>query len=142
MTPQPYLLMLLLVSLAACGKSGDRSIEITNAWSPAAPPGASVIAVYADLSAHHSDTLTAVSTPIAGSAQIHSTSEENGMMRMRSISQLELKQGEIVHLEPGGMHLMLSGLRQVPMAGTNIPLTFHFAKAGDITVTVIVRPTG
>ncbi len=124
--------------LCACGGQTP-PIEGANAWSPAAPPTATTLAVYADITAHQADTLLGISTPAATMAQLHATSEEGGMMRMREVPQLVLSQNETVHLAPGGMHVMLMDVRAVPQAGEHIALVLHFAKAGDVSVDAQVR---
>jgi periplasmic copper chaperone A len=132
-------LLATILTLAACSRISGPGIEIRDAWSPAAPPGASVVAVYAQIVCNRSDTLLRVSTSVASETQMHVTSEDKGMMRMRPVPRLELKAGETVRFEPGGMHLMLTGLQQPLPPGTSIPMTFHFANAGDIAVTATVQ---
>jgi len=125
--------------LAACSKTVQAPIEVRNAWSPLTPPGATVAAVYAEVSARQADTLLSVSSTVAETTEMHSTLEENGMMQMRPVAELALQADETVRFEPGGLHLMLTGLRQPLPADSQFPLVLHFAKAGDVTVTVQVR---
>jgi len=128
------------VLLAACGKTAaEPPIEVRNAWSPLTPPGATVAAVYAEVSARQADTLLSASSTVAETTAMHSTLEDNGMMQMRPVHELALRAGETVRFEPGGLHLMLTGLRQPLPADSQFPLLLHFAKAGDVTVTVQVR---
>lgn len=139
MIPRTRIIAAVALLLCACSGNQPAAIDIADAWSPAAPPTASTLAVYADITAHRADTLLSVSTPAAGSAQLHATTDDNGMMRMREVPQLQLVANQTVHLAPGGMHLMLMDIREVPAAGAQIPLTLHFAEAGDITVEAQVR---
>ena len=132
------ILILSALMLAACN-SPEISVEVRDAWSPPAPPGATVIAVYATLVAHQNDTLLSVSSPTAREAQLHATTEENGMMKMRPVAQLALKAGETVRFEPGGMHLMLMDPNTAPSPHPPISLTFHFEHAGDIEVRAEVK---
>lgn len=125
--------------LAACSQTTQAPIEIRNAWSPLTPPGATVAAVYAEVSARQADTLLSASSTVAETTEMHSTLEENGMMHMRPVHELALQAGETVRFAPGGMHLMLTGLHQALPADAQFPLVLHFAKAGDVTVTVQVR---
>lgn len=129
----------LCAVVSACGNAGA-PVEVRNAWSPVAPPGAGVVAVYAQIVAHDTDMLVSASTPVAERAEMHATLEENGMMRMRAIDRLELPAGKSVRFEPGGRHLMLTGLQRDMPAGTNFPLTLRFSRAGDIEVNVRVVP--
>jgi copper(I)-binding protein len=70
-------------------------------------------------------------------------SMDGGVMRMR-----ELKQGIVVpaqghlRLAPGGLHLMLVGLKAPLEQGGKVPLTLRFAQAGEVQVTAKVAPAG
>jgi copper(I)-binding protein len=50
----------------------------------------------------------------AGSVEIHTHTHDNGVMRMRQIHELTVNAGESVVLEPGGLHLMIFGIKQLP----------------------------
>ena len=60
-------------------------------------------------------------------------------MRMREVSALELPPGKIVTLAPGGLHLMLIGLKAPLKIGAKVPLKLRFEKAGEIDVTLNVE---
>ncbi|HEY4368505.1 MAG TPA: copper chaperone PCu(A)C [Steroidobacteraceae bacterium] len=124
--------------LWACSNGGHTPIEVLNAWSPPAPPGLGVAAVYLEVRASQADTLLGVSTPVAEQAGMHTTLQADGMMQMRPIERLEIQSGESVKFAPGGKHLMLTGLRQPLAVDSQFPLTLRFAKAGEITVNVKV----
>lgn len=128
--------------LCSCGANSRSSIEIRKAWSPATPPGSGVAAVYAELVADHADTLLGASTPIADRVEMHVTQEQDGMMQMRPLVQLQMQPGQPARFEPGGMHIMLNGVRQVLPVGTVFPLTLRFAAAGNVQVTVKVVAAG
>ena len=132
---------LAMLALAACSPQ-QSGIEVKDAWSPAAPPGAGAIAVYAQLVIHDDDTLLRVSSSQASMAEVHATFEEGGMMRMRPVDKLDVKQGEAVSFKPGGMHLMLMGVNESPPAGAAVDVTFHFAKAGDVVASAQVVAPG
>ncbi len=132
-------LLCAVMLLAACSKTTQAPIAVSDAWSPLTPPGATVAAVYAEIAARQADTLLSASSTVAETTQLHSILEENGMMQMRPVPQLALHAGETVRFEPGGLHLMLTGLRQPLPAQSQFALVLHFAKAGDVTVTVQVR---
>ena len=133
---------LVVLMLAACAKSPSSGIKIEDAWSPAAPPGAAALAVYAQIVPAQDDTLLRVSSPAAAKAELHATLEHNGMTQMRPVGAMPITDGTTVKLEPGGMHLMLMGPRESVAAGATIPVVFHFAKAGDVTVNAQVRAPG
>ena len=47
-----------------------------------------------------------------------------------------------VLLAPGGLHVMLMGLPQPLKAGTTLPLTLNFEKAGTVTLDVPILAPG
>jgi copper(I)-binding protein len=47
-----------------------------------------------------------------------------------------------VTLAPGGMHLMMMGLKEPLKQGERVPLTLVFEKAGKIDVEMVVVPIG
>lgn len=88
------------------------------------------------------DRLLAATTPAAAEVQLHSMSMQGDVMRMRQIDAIELPAAQTVELKPGGLHLMLTGLKAPLAAGDRIPLTLRFEKAGEVVVTVNVEALG
>ncbi len=60
-------------------------------------------------------------------------------MRMRRIEQIVIPAGGNVKLQPGGNHVMLIGLKQIPMPGDSAELTLVFEDGSKITLSVPVR---
>lgn len=58
--------------------------------------------------------LTRATLEGAKTVEIHTHTHEEGVMRMRQIFELPIKAGESVTLEPGGLHLMVFGITQLP----------------------------
>lgn len=112
------------------------------AWARATPPGVSVAAVYVNVTnaGPSADTLLSASSPVAARVELHQSTVEDGMSRMRPVDGLELPPGKVLKIEPGGLHLMLTGLAQPLVAGTPLLLTLQFRKAGAITLQVDVIP--
>lgn len=126
--------------LGACGQTNQGPIQVRDAWAPALPND--MAAVYFEITANESDVLLGGSAPMAQTAEMHETSEEDGMMRMRPLARLSLKAGETVRFERGGKHFMLMGLSRPLTPGEKFPMTLRFAKAGEIPVTVEARAPG
>jgi len=141
MSPRRSLLAaaLALLALHGCGQPQTASVTVRDAWSPAAPPGATVVAIYGELVANQDDVLLRIATPMADTAELHATSEENGMMKMRPVTRLELKADTPVQLAPRGMHIMLVGMHESIAAGGQIPVTFEFARAGTVASSARVK---
>ena len=73
--------------------------------------------------------LTAVASPAAARTELHSTSVEEGVMRMRPVARIELPSGKAVKLAPGGLHIMLIGVKQPLKPGDKVPLTLTVQRA-------------
>lgn len=88
------------------------------------------------------DRLAGVRTPVSEKAEIHFSQNENGVMRMRHLSNgVPVPAGEMVLLEPGGRHVMLIGVKKPLVKGQTFPLTLIFERAGEIEVSVAVNIT-
>jgi copper(I)-binding protein len=67
-------------------------------------------------------------------------SMDGGVMRMRMLPQgVVIPAGGRVDFRPGGLHVMLVGLRQQLVPGSRFPMTLWFD--GDIAVNMVV-PVG
>jgi len=128
-------------TVASAAASGP--IGVTHAWARATPPNAQSAAAYLTLTdAGSGDAVTGASTPVAGMAGLHETIDDGGVMKMRPIPQLTLEPGKSVTFAPGGMHIMLTDLRQPLKAGDHFPLTLTFAHAPPLTVDVAIEAIG
>ena len=142
---RPKLLALaasLIFAVAAGAQAQTGSVEIKDAWARATPGGAQTAAVYATIVAPAGDRLTAVSTPAAQQAGLHTMTMDNGVMKMRQVDGIDLPPGQAVTLKPGGYHIMLTGLAQPLKEGESVALTFTFEKAGAREVTAPIQKIG
>lgn len=88
------------------------------------------------------DQLVAASTPVSAKTELHDHIKEGDIMRMRQVPSIEVPAGGTVSLQPGGLHIMLMGLKQPLREGETFPLTLTFAHAGAVTVEVPVKSVG
>lgn len=97
----------LLLSMSAAQAAG--TLEISNAWIPQAPPGASAMAGYLDLKNTGDEAVGVVSASSDrfGEVSMHQTVIEDGMARMRPLKEVVVAPGKIFAFAPGGNHLML-----------------------------------
>lgn len=71
----------------------------------------------------------------ADDVSIHDTVQENGRMRMQERELVEVPAGGRVVLEPGALHVMLSGLATPIEPGDEVTISLRFERAGPIEVT-------
>ena len=88
------------------------------------------------------DAVTGFSTPAAANAMLHRSESVGGVMEMRPVENLPLQAGQDVKLTPGGLHVMLMGLKHPLKPGDHFPLTVTFAHAAPVTVDVTVGRAG
>ena len=126
--------------LASCGGAGPvPSITIDEPWARASAPGRTSTAAYFEIAnAGGEDRLLSVSSP-AGEGSLHSTSTADGVMRMRAVEALDIPAEATVRLEPGGTHVMVTGLKQPLDAGSTLQLDLTFERAGERRVNASVR---
>ena len=100
------------LGLATLGAVGQTSAPIVErAWAHATPGGATTGAVYMTITSATPDALIAVSSPVAGHAELHEYKRENGVRRRRPTSAIPIRPGAPTELKPGGDHVVLTGLK-------------------------------
>ena len=119
------------------------NLLIGRAWARASVASNGVVYLIITNNGQKGDRLTAVSTPIAKSAELHTTHEmENGVMNMAALADVEIKREAPTVFTPGGNHVMLIGLVHPLKQGERFPMTLTFEQAGQVTVDVLVEAAG
>ena len=134
---------LALVSASLPAATPD-AVVVSHAWARATPPGVSVGAAYFTIENRGTatDVLLSIASPAAARTELHRTTVESGMSRMRPAGEVTVAAHATVKAEPGGLHVMLMGLKAPLVAGTTMPLQLTFRDAGTLTVQVEVQATG
>jgi copper(I)-binding protein len=89
------------------------------------------------------DKLLHGSVSVAKRFQIHSTTIEDGVAKMREITAgIEIKPGETIKFEPGASHLMFVNLVQPLHQGEKVRGTLTFEHAGTIDIEYAVLGMG
>jgi hypothetical protein len=136
-----HLTALALAAVLAAPSALADGLAVTNAWSRSTPPVASVGVVYFTLAndTKKSDRLLKLSSLVAEKVEVHRTEVLDGIARMREVAVLHVDAGQTVEFRPGGMHVMLVGLRKPLVAGMTYELDLLFEVAGPRKVRVTVR---
>ena len=107
-----------------------QNVEVKNAWARATVPGQMASGAFLTLTAKTEATLVAVSTPVAGVAELHEMKMDGDVMKMRAVEGgFKLTPGKPLELKPGGYHVMLMDLKMPLRKDTTIPLTLTFRDA-------------
>jgi len=136
-------LLLGPAALAHGYKAG--SLAIHHPWTRATPAGARVAGGYLVIENEGSepDRLLGGASEAGTAIEVHEMSEADGIMTMRALTDgLTIPAGGSVELKPGGLHLMITGLKRRLMEGEKVKATLAFEKAGRIDVEFEVQPIG
>jgi copper(I)-binding protein len=132
--------LFLLLPITAFAQTNGITIE--NAWSRPAAAGRVGVVYLTVKDSGSADTLTGASSPVAARAELHESFTENGVSRMRPVGPLQIEPGKPLTLAPGGLHIMLMGLKQPLKTGETFPVTLTFASAGEVTANAKVEKPG
>lgn len=121
--------------------SGD--LHITNVW--ARPSTTSTGAAYLTISnqGKSDDALISVTSSVAENTEMHEMTMSDMVMRMRKMASVPLPAGQAVNFAPGGMHIMLIGLKGPLKEGESFNVSLAFKNGGqvDLPVTVMANAT-
>lgn len=133
---------LAAVALVACGGDERDAIEVSNAR--ARFTTTDIGAVYFDIrSTGGGDRLVSAAAEIGDDTQIHEIVSEGGSSMMRPVDGgIPIDPGGHVSLEPGGYHVMVLGVGDIPEPGATFEMVLEFERAGRVTVTVHVQEFG
>jgi copper(I)-binding protein len=145
--------LVALTTAAICGLPGLAraepmatigAIAIHDAWARASlgQTGTSAVYMILEASGDQGDRLVGAASPAAASAELHTHLVEGGVAKMRPVAGVEIEPGAPTVLEPGGLHIMLIGVRNKLVEGEALPLSLTFEDAGTIEVEVPIRGVG
>ena len=123
--------------------AGD--IEVHHPWARAsagpARAGAAFMGIHNNAGA--ADRLVAASADVSKTVELHTHIKDGDVMRMRRVEGgIAVPAEGVVHLEPGGYHVMFMGLKAPLKEGETFPLTLTFENGGTMTVEVEVKGAG
>lgn len=119
------------------------SISIENAYVRATPPNTQNSAAFMVIhNAMKSDIkLVSASSDIAERVELHEHIHEDGMMKMRQVESINIKQEQEVSLQPGGYHVMFIGLKQALKEGDVVNLSLYFDNGDKINIDAPIKKT-
>lgn len=135
-----FVLLFCFASLAAC-QSQNKELTIQNAWGrPGVSGSNSAVYFTIDNPLSQSNELKRISSDVAESVELHMSSmDANGIMMMRPVESIEIPAKSTVDLKPGGLHVMLVGLKQDLITGGSITINLDFENTGSLTIEVPIK---
>lgn len=120
-------LTVLSVFLAVSANASD--LKVHNAWARATAPGQNVAGVFMDLHADRPMSVVGGASPASERLELHNMTMQDGVMVMRRVPEIPLPAGQTVQLKPGGLHIMLIGLKAPLQEGNTVLLTLQVRDA-------------
>lgn len=131
----PLLVTALLSPFAA---QAQGTISIHEAYARGANPKSGAAFMVIGNSGTSACTLMGATTEAADKAELHTSRDEGGVMKMVATGPIEIGPGESHALLRGGDHIMLMGLKQPLADGGQVPLVLDFGDCGLVHIAVPV----
>ena len=121
-------------------------VTVKQAWVRATVPQQTATGAFLQLSSGQDARLVQANSPVAAVVELHEMTMDGNTMQMRAIAGVDLPAGKTVEFKPGGLHVMLMGLKSQVKAGDKVPLTLVFEgkdkKRESVLVQVEARQLG
>jgi len=133
------LLMMLFLSTSALAQ-----VQIEKPWARATAPGATIAGGYMVIRNQGAagDRLLSASSPASAKVELHVTSNDNGVMKMREVPGYDVPAKGTFQLKPGGAHLMFMDIKHPFKEGEKVPVMLKFEKAGEVKAEFLVGGMG
>jgi hypothetical protein len=119
-----------------------RQVVAENPWARASVGKSGIAFVTLVNRGGSEDRLVAVRSDVAERATLHAHTMDGTIMRMRKVEAVPVPAGGTVTLKPGGLHVMMLGLKRKLAEGDEFAMTLVFEMAGEVTVKVPVMKAG
>ena len=112
-----------------------------DAWAREPAPSRDVTALFVVLENRGSTTKAVVSaeSEMADKVELHEMKMDGAMMRMSPVKQIEVPAGRKTELKPGGLHVMIFGLKRRPAVGDALAVTLTLDDGSKVPVVATVR---
>lgn len=128
--------ILALAAMLGCADRSRPPLEVSDVELFAALPGASASVGYLTLQNNTKESvrITEFRSSAFGTVELHETTLEDGVARMRKIAELTLPARESRSLTPGALHLMLMDPGPDAVVGRSVTLTVHYGSGGEVRI--------
>jgi copper(I)-binding protein len=134
------LLCLIALPLAMLSAYADEHLSIQGPWARPAAMGGNTAIYFTVVNAGKApNTLVKASSNVAKMVALHQTSMEGGVMRMTHVPHIKVPAEGRTELKPGGLHVMVMGLKRDLKPGDMVKVTLQFEHGGEMTVAATVR---
>jgi len=119
--------------------SSVAKVQAADVWARATATGNSAAYMILRNGGDAADRLVKAESDVADAVELHKMIMEGSMMQMAPVENIEIPAKGQAELKPGGLHVMLIGLKHELKPGEKIKLKLQFEKAGMQEVEAEVR---
>jgi copper(I)-binding protein len=119
--------------------AADTGLTVQQPWARPGAEGQVGVVYLTVIDTGAPDRLVGARSPVATDVQLHESTKEGTVMKMRPIEGAAVAPGQPLVLKPGSYHIMLMGLKQTLKEGDTVPVTLLFEKAGAVETQATVR---
>lgn len=131
--------LLLATGYASAEDKTVGSLTLSDSWARAAKTQTSAAYVVIHNKGTTQDRLIGASSPAAERVELHTTEMQGDIARMKKLDAVEVPPAQKAEFKPGGLHIMLIGVKRPLEEGQSIKITLQFEKAGNVELDVAVR---
>lgn len=134
-------LLPMALGLAVTAAGAAESIAVEHGWARATPPGAANGALFMTLvnRGGKDNALVRAESDAAQAVELHTHVMDQGVARMRQVPDIPVAAGGRTELRPGGLHIMLIGLKAPLAEGGKVAVTLRFRDGAAQQLTLPVR---
>lgn len=131
----------LIITLIAPLAMAANTLDIRNPYVRAVPPGQANSAAFMILKNKSAAPVKLISaqSAVAEAVELHTHIMDQGVMKMRQVSEILIPGNGMAHLKPGGLHIMLIGLKRNLFEGQKVSVKLHFSNGSMAVVEMPIK---
>jgi len=114
---------LIASSLCLAATAAHAQVQVKDPWVRATVPHQKATGAFMQLSSPTDARLLSASSPVAGVVELHESTMDKDVMKMRAVPGIDIPAGKGAELKPGGYHVMMMNLKSQMKEGDAVPIT-------------------
>ncbi len=117
------------------------TVDVVNPYARAVPPGQPNSAIFMMLKNNSAKEVSLIraQSGVADAVELHTHTMDQGVMKMRQVSEIRIPGNGMTLLKPGGYHIMLIGLKQNLFEGQKVTVKLYFSNGSMAVVEMPIK---
>lgn len=117
------------------------TVDAVNPYARAVPPGQPNSAIFMMLKNNSAKEISLIraQSNVADAVELHTHTMDQGVMKMRQVSEIRIPGNGMAQLRPGGNHIMLIGLKQNLFEGQKVSVKLYFSNGSMAVVEMPIK---